>query len=102
MNPVLFVIVERRLVLEKNPPKQGLKLAPFSPSATPEMRFREKSTKTRIETIIKSYYFNIWFHVLEKNPPKQGLKPYKIFSSQVGDGSCFREKSTKTRIETFL
>jgi len=63
-----------QVVLEQNPPKQGLKHNPDEDDD--EMPF-----------------------VLEQNPPKQGLKPntidyvcYCMFS--------FRAKSTKTRIET--
>jgi len=63
-------------VLEKNPPKQGLKRNQTSDSRT-------------IAT------------VLEKNPPKQGLKHTKLLHFQILS-SRFREKSTKTRIETFL
>jgi len=40
------------MVLEKNPPKQGLKRLPVGRSNTKQKRFREKSTKTRIETWI--------------------------------------------------
>jgi len=43
-------------------------LAPF-------LGFREKSTKTRIETLLKSEGRRSKWRVLEKNPPKQGLKP---------------------------
>jgi len=62
-------------VLEKNPPKQGLK-----------QTFRRLKWHEQLR-------------VLEKNPPKQGLKllyccPLFLFYC------CFREKSTKTRIET--
>jgi len=61
-------------VLEKNPPKQGLKL--FNNIRTPgypALCFREKSTKTRIETSNPTRVVVNWI-VLEKNPPKQGLK----------------------------
>jgi len=37
-------------------------------------RFREKSTKTRIETWCWWKHQQHFFTVLEKNPPKQGLK----------------------------
>jgi len=62
------------LVLEKNPPKQGLKRKWEINPIAEDWSFREKSTKTRIETSVKvkRYYKNFW--VLEKNPPKQGLK----------------------------
>jgi len=63
------------LVLEKNPPKQGLK---------------HKSEGSS---------FNRGNGVLEKNPPKQGLKPVSIVLL-LSSKNCFREKSTKTRIET--
>jgi len=63
-------------VLEKNPPKQGLKL--------------------RFKILIQLLIF-----VLEKNPPKQGLK--LDFNFRWCNWECgFREKSTKTRIETSL
>jgi len=45
-----------------------------------QMRFREKSTKTRIETLQNIQYRKSPKDVLEKNPPKQGLKPPKTFS----------------------
>jgi len=61
-------------VLEKNPPKQGL-----------------KPKKVKFLPVSSS--------VLEKNPPKQGLKHPYDDSGDVDDLS-FREKSTKTRIET--
>jgi len=61
--------------------------------------FREKSTKTRIETIRRPCKEGSRCHVLEKNPPKQGLK--HGFGEELEFGLCrFREKSTKTRIET--
>jgi len=86
-------------VLEKNPPKQGLKRKQQRGVARVVHCFREKSTKTRIETSLvssRAIHFNI---VLEKNPPKQGLKRLtRGFIS--GSFWCFREKSTKTRIET--
>jgi len=61
--------------------------------------FREKSTKTRIETRWADKYVAVRERVLEKNPPKQGLKLVSdsLLYSAI---SCFREKSTKTRIET--
>jgi len=37
--------------------------------------FREKSTKTRIETGNPKSPLLVQDQVLEKNPPKQGLKP---------------------------
>jgi len=63
--------------------------------------FREKSTKTRIETTTIRHLRIKVAWVLEKNPPKQGLKRKRgaIESQQL---TCFREKSTKTRIETLL
>jgi len=61
-------------VLEKNPPKQGLKLSLSQTMFTQHISFREKSTKTRIETIISSVFKDLRQVVLEKNPPKQGLK----------------------------
>jgi len=42
--------------------------------------FREKSTKTRIETGSMSMLPTMNFRVLEKNPPKQGLKRYFGFT----------------------
>jgi len=36
--------------------------------------FREKSTKTRIETTLPAGCDQLRANVLEKNPPKQGLK----------------------------
>jgi len=36
--------------------------------------FREKSTKTRIETRLQERGLQVQARVLEKNPPKQGLK----------------------------
>jgi len=86
-------------VLEKNPPKQGLKQAmPFLKHFV-SLSFREKSTKTRIETICPSQPRLKRYEVLEKNPPKQGLKRA---GGRYGNGlfGGFREKSTKTRIET--
>jgi len=85
--------------------------------------FREKSTKTRIETFPKDIATAKSSSVLEKNPPKQGLKLFKtgrsaeeyfvleknppkqglklLGSLRKNSGKkCFREKSTKTRIET--
>jgi len=85
--------------------------------------FREKSTKTRIETLVAKANLLLSPLVLEKNPPKQGLKPVslprtlfhilvleknppkqglKLSARLMGDGfhKSFREKSTKTRIET--
>jgi len=61
-------------VLEKNPPKQGLK----------------RKQQRGVARVI--------YRVLEKNPPKQGLK-LRIVSGNLHIPS-FREKSTKTRIET--
>jgi len=61
-------------VLEKNPPKQGLKLQIKRVSFGPFFCFREKSTKTRIETLSMSDEDIKRNKVLEKNPPKQGLK----------------------------
>jgi len=70
----LPVKIENTLVLEKNPPKQGL----------------------------KHFYLCIRHlpnQVLEKNPPKQGLKHTYIVQGY-DQRTRFREKSTKTRIET--
>jgi len=61
-------------VLEKNPPKQGLKQDLLINIGHLEARFREKSTKTRIETREISSGPTVPGGVLEKNPPKQGLK----------------------------
>jgi len=61
-------------VLEKNPPKQGLKLGKVDEARLIIKGFREKSTKTRIETRLERI----------ENALQSG----------------FREKSTKTRIET--
>jgi len=64
-------------VLEKNPPKQGLKRKNNWIKNCSFQCFREKSTKTRIETWnITKDSTNI-ITVLEKNPPKQGLKRRK-------------------------
>jgi len=63
-----------KVVLEKNPPKQGL-----------------KRRKDEVFVFCKC--------VLEKNPPKQGLKRGNRQVSRHSTES-FREKSTKTRIET--
>jgi len=38
--------------------------------------FREKSTKTRIETFPSLFHQFVHSVVLEKNPPKQGLKHF--------------------------
>jgi len=40
-----------------------------------ENRFRAKSIKTRIETIMALNYIPNTLNVLEQNPSKQGLKP---------------------------
>jgi len=61
--------------------------------------FREKSTKTRIETDETEYKGKARCQVLEKNPPKQGLK-HTIIQGWGKKPKSFREKSTKTRIET--
>jgi len=61
-------------VLEKNPPKQGLKQPMFAPIGLNCVCFREKSTKTRIETKENKEGKLLDEPVLEKNPPKQGLK----------------------------
>jgi len=61
-------------VLEKNPPKQGLKHGYSNIYGTSDACFREKSTKTRIETSSSGGKCSIRQQVLEKNPPKQGLK----------------------------
>jgi len=45
--------------------------------------FREKSTKTRIETDRLEKNGKRPIEVLEKNPPKQGLKPHSCFSRQI-------------------
>jgi len=86
-------------VLEKNPPKQGLKPGWLWQQGKMLYRFREKSTKTRIETENAVWLPAVNIIVLEKNPPKQGLK---LTWRELGwlRPSCFREKSTKTRIET--
>jgi len=65
---------ETNPVLEKNPPKQGLK----------------QTNCFKIQSLH-------W--VLEKNPPKQGLKQTDEDWDNLRD-QRFREKSTKTRIET--
>jgi len=94
--------VQSIVVLEKNPPKQGLKLVGWSTRPPVAKGFREKSTKTRIETTRrkekgrkrnsfreKSTKTRIetrvalqgqppFPEVLEKNPPKQGLKQQKL------------------------
>jgi len=88
-------------VLEKNPPKQGLKHPCGGVASEPNSSFREKSTKTRIETYVSFDNENGKFEVLEKNPPKQGLK-HQFLESIKGKSQCFREKSTKTRIETMV
>jgi len=62
------------IVLEKNPPKQGLKQDKRNPKIREYWGFREKSTKTRIETWILLLMYLRLNWVLEKNPPKQGLK----------------------------
>jgi len=49
-----------RCVLEKNPPKQGLKQNAKKKACLSAGRFREKSTKTRIETNnISSWYMEL-------------------------------------------
>jgi len=117
--------ISRITVLEKNPPKQGLKLASISGFGIASLCFREKSTKTRIETICGTIKNKInrsfrekstktrietqltiislrdFCFVLEKNPPKQGLKRGLRWNTQQQQRR-FREKSTKTRIETPL
>jgi len=64
----------RSRVLEKNPPKQGLKRGINQSRGGGGPSFREKSTKTRIETQKRRFEMKTATGVLEKNPPKQGLK----------------------------
>jgi len=72
---VIKMLFERGGVLEKNPPKQGLKQNFLNLSIPAKIGFREKSTKTRIETKLQPIRnFRMGLEVLEKNPPKQGLK----------------------------
>jgi len=66
-----------------------------------KISFREKSTKTRIETEERIAVLEAQKDVLEKNPPKQGLKQIHR-NNRLQKQAGFREKSTKTRIETCL
>jgi len=52
------------------------------------MGFREKSTKTRIETGLQRYDTGGGRAVLEKNPPKQGLKQY-MCAQAISKGEMF-------------
>jgi len=64
-------------VEETDPPKQGLKLAStLYGHATVDGR-RDRSTKTRIETLSPGCLHSPVSRVEETDPPKQGLKPYK-------------------------
>jgi len=91
----------KNFVLEKNPPKQGLKQKCVRGMPPVLSSFREKSTKTRIETSVVQKKKDYTARVLEKNPPKQGLKQTGTDWEPMYVGS-FREKSTKTRIETWF
>ncbi len=62
-------------VLMEHPPKQGLKHRSIDVLAIFKIGFNGTSTKTRIETIIKSFIRNSKIRVLMEHPPKQGLKP---------------------------
>jgi len=87
-------------VLEQNPPKQGLKqLAPEASIATKE-RFRAKSTKTRIETRFFGDIKNIFQRFRAKSTKTRIETPRyeKTYTTKL----CFRAKSTKTRIETIF
>jgi len=87
------------IVLEKNPPKQGLKLEAFKKCCVnfvvvleknpPKQGLKRKTNRRDKEDI----------EVLEKNPPKQGLK-HSPTPNRPNNYRSFREKSTKTRIET--
>jgi len=53
--------------------------------------FREKSTKTRIETYYACSFAIFPPHVLEKNPPKQGLK--RQVAAAIGGATGVLEKN---------
>jgi len=100
LKPLRVEVIEScACVLEQNPPKQGLKHKECIAVCKENRGFRAKSTKTRIETLRKLHNTISTKYVLEQNPPKQGLKLSNIYAP-IWVPSCFRAKSTKTRIET--
>ena len=75
------------MVAEINPLKQGLKRDPSSPSRMRLSSCRDKSTKTRIETLDQRYVYRGYLAVAEINPLKQGLKQYvpNVYYDSVGE-----------------
>jgi len=66
-------------VLEKNPPKQGLKQE--KPNTTRERvaSFEKNPPKQGLKRKLRTESHDSKNDVLEKNPPKQGLKHASIF-----------------------
>jgi len=88
-----------RLVLEQNPPKQGLKPSTCNKPQAGASVLEQNPPKQGLKQSGCIRWLGRCLIVLEQNPPKQGLKlQLDIFKKILC--SSFRAKSTKTRIET--
>jgi len=87
------------LVLEQNPPKQGLKHGCCVGGNSYCLVLEQNPPKQGLKPIFYPHYKEKATSVLEQNPPKQGLKQQRK-NITIEPLPGFRAKSTKTRIET--